>query len=91
MALFFFYCGVETITGQWMYSVMVESRGIAPVRAGIWVSLYWASLTAGRFLIGSLANRVDTVWLVRWAMGGALCGVAFCSPGQCLSRWPGLH
>ena len=76
MALFFFYCGVETITGQWMYSVMVESRGIAPVRAGVWVSLYWASLTAGRFLIGSLANRIDTVRLVRWAMGGALCGVA---------------
>jgi fucose permease len=76
MALFFFYCGVETITGQWMYSVMVESRSISPVRAGAWVSLYWASLTAGRFLIGALANRVDTVRLVRWCMGGALCGVA---------------
>jgi fucose permease len=76
MALFFFYCGVETITGQWMYSVMIESRSIAPVHAGVWVSLYWGSLTAGRFLIGSLANRVNTVRLVQWAMGGALCGVA---------------
>jgi len=75
IALFFVYCGIETITGQWMYSVMVESRGINPVRAGVWTSVYWGSLTAGRFLIGSLANRVDTVRLVRWCMGGALCGV----------------
>jgi fucose permease len=76
MTLFFVYCGIETITGQWMYSVMIESRGIDPVRAGAWTSLYWGSLTAGRFLIGSLANRVDTVRLVRWCMSGAICGVA---------------
>jgi fucose permease len=85
MALFFVYCGIETITGAWMYSVMVESRGIDPVRAGVWTSIYWGSLTAGRFLIGALANRVDTVQLVRWSMGGALCGVALL-----LTRAPSL-
>jgi fucose permease len=76
MAIFFVYCGIETITGQWMYSVMVESRGIDPVRAGVWTGIYWGSLTAGRFLIGALANHVDTVRLVRWSMAGALCGAA---------------
>ena len=85
MVLFFAYCGIETITGQWMYSVMVESRSISPVRAGAWISLYWASLTAGRFLIGAIANRVDTVRLVRWSMGIALCGVVLL-----LTRIPSL-
>jgi fucose permease len=58
-----------------MYSVMVESRGIAPFLSGVWISLYWASLTAGRFLIGAFANRIDTVRLIRFAMSGTLCGI----------------
>lgn len=90
MALFFVYCGIETITGQWMYSVMVESRSISPVRAGAWVSLYWASLTAGRFLIGSLANHVDTVRLVRWCMSGVLCGVVLLLTGSTALTLAGL-
>ena len=85
IALFFIYCGIETITGQWMYSVMVESRGVDPVRAGIWTSLYWGSLTAGRFLIGAIANHVETVRLVRWSMGAALCGAVLL-----LTRIPSL-
>ncbi len=85
MGVFFAYCGVEATTGQWMYSVMVEGRGFAPLVAGTWISLYWTSLTAGRFLIGAMANRIDTTRLLRLAMAGALGGI-----GLLLTRLPAL-
>ena len=75
MGVFFMYCGVEAITGQWMFSVMVESRGLPAVTAGFWISLYWGSLTAGRFLIGALANHIEPVRLVRFSMAGAILGI----------------
>jgi len=76
MGVFFVYCGIEASTGQWSYSLLVESRGVAPVRAGLCVSLYWGALTAGRFLIGAMANRVAPVRLLRVCMFGAAAGVA---------------
>lgn len=76
MAVFYVYCGIESSAGQWSYSLLVESRSIRPVTAGLWVSLYWASLTAGRFLVGSIANRVPPVRLLRLCMAGAAAGAA---------------
>jgi fucose permease len=76
MGLFFMYCGVEVTTGQWMYSLLVESREISTVTAGLWISFYWGSLTAGRFLIGAIANHIPPTRLVRLSMAGALTGAA---------------
>lgn len=75
IGIFFVYCGIEASTGQWSYSLLVESRSISPVTAGLWVSLYWGSLTAGRILIGAIANRVPPVRLLRVCMGGAAVGL----------------
>ena len=75
MGVFYVYCGIEASTGQWSYSLLVESRDIAPVTAGLCVSLYWGSLTAGRFLIGAIANHVPPVRLLRVCMLGAAAGV----------------
>lgn len=40
MLLFFLYTGLEITAGQWLYSLLTEARGVAPVVAGIWVSVY---------------------------------------------------
>ncbi|HBA85560.1 MAG TPA: MFS transporter [Verrucomicrobia bacterium] len=94
IGVFFMYCGVEVSTGQWMYSLLVESRHISTVSAGLWISFYWGSLTAGRFLIGSIANHVHPRLLVRLSMAGALLGAglmtlkhqpAFCLAGLILT------
>lgn len=74
MGVFFVYCGIEASTGQWSYSLLVESRHIAPVTAGLCVSFYWGALTAGRILIGAMANRVAPVRLLRLCMLGAAAG-----------------
>ena len=74
IGIFFIYCGIESSTGQWTYSLLVESRTILPVTAGLWISLYWGALTAGRFLIGTIANHVPPVLLLRLCMAGVAAG-----------------
>jgi fucose permease len=74
IGVFFVYCGTEASTGQWTYSLLVESRGISPVTAGLWISLYWGSLTVGRIVIGALANRIPPLLLLRLCMAGAALG-----------------
>lgn len=74
IGLFFVYCGIESSTGQWAYSLLVESRKVSPVTAGLCVSLYWGALTCGRFAIGSIANRVAPKTLLRLCMLGSLLG-----------------
>jgi fucose permease len=75
MGVFYVYCGIEASAGQWSYSLLVESRGISPVTAGLWVSLYWGALTAGRILIGAISNHVPPVRMLRICMLGVLAGV----------------
>jgi fucose permease len=75
MGVFYVYCGIEASAGQWSYSLLVESRAVSPVTAGLWVSLYWGSLTAGRILIGAISNHVPPVRLLRICMLGVAAGV----------------
>jgi fucose permease len=72
IALFFAYTGAEVATGQWVYSLLTEARGVPAGLAGAWVSLYWASLTLGRILFGFVVQRVSPTTLLRWCMAGAL-------------------
>jgi fucose permease len=72
IALFFAYTGAEIATGQCVYSLLTEGRGVPTTLAGTWVSLYWASLTVGRILFGFAVQRVSPTTLLRWCMAGAL-------------------
>lgn len=74
IALFFTYTGLEVSAGQWAYSLFTEERGIAPTVAGVWISIYWGSLTVGRLLFGIIAGRVGTTLLLRGCMGSILIG-----------------
>src|SRR3954447_3425612 len=57
VAIFFFYCAAEVAAGQLAFSLLTESRGIGVRFAGWCVGVYWASLTAGRFLFGAMTRR----------------------------------
>jgi len=72
ITLFFAYTGAEIATGQWVYSLLTEERGVSTTLAGTWVSLYWASLTLGRILFGFVVQRISPTTLLRWCMAGAL-------------------
>ncbi|MGD2060264.1 MAG: MFS transporter [Acidimicrobiia bacterium] len=59
LASFFLYTGAEVAAGQWSFTLLTESRGMSTAAAGAWVAIYWAGLTAGRFLFGVFGDRVS--------------------------------
>lgn len=72
--LFFMYCGAEVALGTWTYSLLIESRGIAPAVAGLWAGSYWATFTIGRVVAGLYAKRAGVNLLVLGGLGGAVLG-----------------
>lgn len=72
--IFFVYTGLEVTVGQWSFTVLTESRLVSRETAGMCVTLYWASLTAGRILCGFIVERMGVDRLLRASMLGALVG-----------------
>lgn len=75
-SLFLLYVAAEMGTGLWAASILVGSRGLALGDAGYWVSLYFGSITAGRFAVGLIANRLGNRRLVRLGILVATAGAA---------------
>jgi len=76
IALFFVYTGIEGTAGQWPYTLFTEGRGVAPGTAGLWVSVYWGSLTVGRVVLGLVVDRLGVVPTLRACMLGVTLGSA---------------
>jgi fucose permease len=76
---FFIYTGIEVTGGNWAFTLFTEGRQIDEVTAGNWISIYWASLTAGRILTGMIADRVGPTRIVRWSMFGTVVGAVLVS------------
>ena len=77
LLLFCTYVGVESIAGQWAYSLFTKARAVTEETASLWMSAYWGGITVGRLLLGSVADRVSITSLLRVCMlciiiGGAL-------------------
>ncbi|MDR7306566.1 MFS transporter [Rhodoferax saidenbachensis] len=71
---FLLYVAAEMGTGLWAASILVGSRGMSPVNAGLWVSVYFGSITAGRFGVGLVANRLGNRRLIRLGIAVATVG-----------------
>jgi fucose permease len=72
--LFFLYTGVEVTAGQWSFTMFTEGRGLDPAVVGVWISIYWGSLTFGRFLVGVIANWIGVNLLLRSSMLSTIIG-----------------
>ena len=72
--LFFLYVGAEVSLGTWAYTLLTESRGIAPQMAGFWAGGYWATFTVGRILAGLFAHRIGIDALVQGGLTLAILG-----------------
>ncbi len=59
VTVFFLYAGVAAGTGAWTFSLLTEGRGISTAVAGIAVAGYWGAMTASRFTLGVLGDRID--------------------------------
>ncbi len=65
MLLFFFYVGSETCIGLWSASYLRTARNVGVEDAGLWVSIYYGSITVGRILAGIVVGKIGTKTTVR--------------------------
>ncbi len=86
IALFFIYCGVEVVAGQWGFTVLRERFDASQGMAGFWVGMYWGAIAAGRLLIGALVDRVGAARLVRGSLAVTILGaVLFLMPSYAVA------
>jgi fucose permease len=86
---FLLYVAAEAGTGLWSASVLVNVRGMDAATAAGWVSLFFGSITAGRFGVGLVANRLGNRRLIRFGTLAAIAGASlFAVPG--LPTWLSL-
>jgi fucose permease len=88
-ALFTLYTGFEQATGYWSYTLFTEAHGISETVAGFLVGGFWASLAAGRVLVGVFGTRLRPAialgtgtmlalvgtWLLWWAPATWITGM----------------
>ena len=65
VAFYFFYPGVEVVTGLWGASYLMAVMGAPASLAGAALAGYWASLTLGRFAMGLAAARLSNRTIMR--------------------------
>ncbi|MBC7918298.1 MAG: MFS transporter [Rhodoferax sp.] len=80
---FLFYVAAEMGTGLWAASILVGSRGVTQTMAGVWVALYFGAITAGRFGVGLIANKLGNRKLVQ-------LGICIAAVGATLFAFPQL-
>lgn len=75
MLLFFFYVGSETSVGLWSVSYLRTARDVSVANAGLWISIFYGSITVGRILVGFVVEKIGTRTVVR--IGSAVSAVGF--------------
>ena len=72
--LFFVYTGTEMTAATWAFTLLTQYRGLSEAIAGSAVPLFWVSLTAGRFGLGAIADRVGVPRLLSFSITCGLLG-----------------
>mgnify|MGYP000017345661 CR=1 FL=1 len=75
LVTFFGYCAIETTTGLWASSYLVEFRGIDSETAARFASLFFLGITFGRFLCGFISDKMGDKLLIRFGIIIIICGV----------------
>ncbi len=81
LAAFFGYCAMESTTGLWASSYLVNFRGIAPETAARFASFFYLGITGGRFVNGFIAEKFGDRLLIR-------AGVCTAATGICMIALP---
>jgi fucose permease len=74
MLIFFLYTGLEQGFGQWLFTILTKSRGIAEEEAGLWAGSYWGSLTIGRIIFGIVLTKIPVTKVLMGALLGIVTG-----------------
>jgi fucose permease len=74
IGIYAIYTSCEFLVGLWAFSLLTKERGIDAVTAGTWVSLYYAALTAARFVNGFIVDRLGNRFMIKTGLVVALVG-----------------
>ncbi|MBK8135592.1 MAG: MFS transporter [Chloroflexi bacterium] len=75
LIVFLFYCGIESTMGLWGASYLIRVKGIDVATAAAWVSLFYGSITFGRFISGFVTMRMSSKTLIRSGEIAILIGI----------------
>lgn len=70
---FFLYSAIETTTGLWSSTYLVEYKSLTPELAARWTSLFFLGITVGRLISGFLTYTINNKNLIR--IGQLICAV----------------
>lgn len=73
---FFGYCAIESTTGLWASSFLVEYRGLGAEVAARFTSYFFIGITTGRFLAGFFSERIGDKFLIRYGTFTIMAGVS---------------
>jgi fucose permease len=83
--------GIESGAGLWGYLFLTAGRGLSRPEAGLAVAGYWATMFAGRAVLGPLAERLGARRVLAAAVAGVPVGAAvMAAPGPPLLAVSGL-
>jgi len=74
LALFFVYVALEGSIAVWAFTFLTRVRDMGDGAAGTWTAVYWGALTAGRFVLAAVGNRLDPNRLLGAATAVAAVG-----------------
>lgn len=72
--LFFINTGIMSTVSLWVNSMLVISRNVPKSTAGMWITLFFAAITGGRFLSGVIVNRLGNRLVIRFGLIISLAG-----------------
>jgi fucose permease len=67
-------CGIESGAGVWGYVFLTAGRGLPRDTAGVAVSAYWATMFAGRAVLGPVAERLGAARVLAGGVAGLVVG-----------------
>lgn len=75
MVSFFCYCAIETTTGLWTSSFLVNYKHITPSLAAKGTSSFFFGITVGRILSGFVSMRLEGKAIIRFSLGLIFIGI----------------
>jgi fucose permease len=84
-------CGIESGAGVWGYVYLTSGRGLSGAAAAGTVSAYWATMFAGRAVLGPAAERFGVGRVLAGGVAGLVAGTALLTvPGPAAVPVAGL-
>lgn len=75
LIFYFLYVGCEMCVGLWTNTYLVESVHIDPTISGLFVAGYYGAIMSGRFLSGTISNKLGNQNMLRLGLMISLIGL----------------